>query len=71
MTVNGKPVGVSVGADGYLQIRRTWKTDDKVGVRFPESFYTMASPDNPGRVALFYGPVLLAGELGDKGAGSR
>jgi hypothetical protein len=28
--------------------------------------YTEAMPDNPNRVALFYGPVVLAGQLGDK-----
>ncbi|HEV9035451.1 MAG TPA: beta-L-arabinofuranosidase domain-containing protein [Puia sp.] len=66
LSVNGKPVTVVVGEDGYLWVRRTWKNGDKVEVRFPESFYTMAIPDNKDRIALFYGPVLLAGELGDK-----
>src|SRR6185312_3824842 len=66
LTVNGAPVAASVGEDGYLHIRRTWRDGDKIEARFPESFYTMAIPDNPARIALFYGPVLLAGELGDK-----
>lgn len=64
VTVNGKDVKVVVGADGYILIDRKWANGDKVELRFPESFYTEAIPDNASRVALFYGPVLLAGELG-------
>jgi DUF1680 family protein len=54
------------GEDGYLLIKHTWHNKDKIEISFPESFYTEAIPDNPARIALFYGPVLLAGELGDK-----
>ena len=50
---------------GYLVIRRTWKNGDKVEAHFPENFYTVAIPDNPSRIAIFYGPVLLSGELGN------
>jgi DUF1680 family protein len=64
LTINGKPEKVTVGADGYMVIDRNWREKDVVVVRFPESFYTEAIPDNVSRVALFYGPVLLAGELG-------
>ena len=52
--------------DGYLVVDRVWKKGDKLVIRLPESFHTEAIPDNASRVALFYGPVLLAGELGDK-----
>jgi len=65
--VNGAVVKrVVTGSDGYLVIDRAWKKGDRVVVRLPESFHTEAIPDNASRVALFYGPVLLAGELGDK-----
>ncbi len=37
----------------------------RVEVNFPMSLYTETMPDNKDRVALFYGPVLLAGNLGD------
>lgn len=64
LLVNGMAFPVTAGADGYLQVRRVWKNGDRVEVHFPENFYTMAIPDNAARIALFYGPVLLAGELG-------
>ena len=65
--VNGALVKkLVIGDDGYIVINRTWKKNDQIVVRFPESFHTEAIPDNASRIALFYGPVLLAGELGDK-----
>jgi uncharacterized protein len=66
LSVNGVVQAAAVGADSYLFIRRRWKDGDKVEVSLAESFYSEAIPDNPNRIALFYGPVLLAGELGDK-----
>jgi uncharacterized protein len=67
VTVNGvEAKRVVTGSDGYLVIERAWKKGDRVVVRLPESFHTEAIPDNASRVALFYGPVLLAGELGNK-----
>ena len=50
--------------DGYLAIRRTWRLGDRVVIELPEDLHSEAMPDNESRVALFYGPVLLAGELG-------
>jgi len=65
VTVNGVAVKHLVtGSDGYMVIERVWKKGDRIMVRLPESFHTEAIPDNASRVALFYGPVLLAGELG-------
>ncbi|HEV3415080.1 MAG TPA: beta-L-arabinofuranosidase domain-containing protein, partial [Puia sp.] len=55
---------VVVGSDGYLAIRRAWKSGDRVVVELPEDFHSEGLPDNSSRIALFYGPVLLAGELG-------
>jgi uncharacterized protein len=66
LAVNGAAQKIAVGEDGYIAVGRTWVTGDRVEVRFAENFYTEAIPDNPTRVALFYGPVLLAGELGGK-----
>ncbi|HXB35987.1 MAG TPA: DUF6805 domain-containing protein, partial [Puia sp.] len=53
-----------IGDDGYLAIRRTWRSGDRVVIELPEDFHSEGLPDNSSRVALFYGPVLLAGELG-------
>ncbi len=66
LTVNGEvQSAVTPGADGYITLDRTWKDGDKVVLSLPMNIYTEAMPDNPSRIALFYGPVVLAGVLGN------
>ncbi|MBN8850445.1 MAG: hypothetical protein BGO55_31960 [Sphingobacteriales bacterium 50-39] len=62
--VNGKEVKMGE-EEGYITVRRTWNNKDRILVRLPESFHTESMPDNADRVALFYGPVLLAGIFGN------
>lgn len=62
VTVNGEEIA---GGDpsSYAEIKRTWKTGDVVEIETPLSLRLEAMPDNPRRVAVFYGPILLAGVL--------
>ena len=63
--VNGKTVK---GGEGpYCDFRRTWKDGDAIDVDLPMRVTTEPLPHGPGYLAFFYGPVLLAGELGDAG----
>jgi DUF1680 family protein len=64
--VNGIIQKVSSGEDGYIVINRKWTNNDRLEVTTPAHFYTQSMPDNDNRKAVFYGPVLLAGVLGDK-----
>lgn len=64
ISVNGKPVKVDTRPSSYAEIRREWKTGDRVEMTFPMSLRTEAMPDNPKRIAVFYGPTLLAAKLG-------
>lgn len=65
LKVNGKIQPVTVDDQGYLVLNRKWKNNDKIAFTTPENIYTVAMPDNANRKALFYGPVLLAGVLGN------
>lgn len=65
IAINGKEVKTTRNAEGYIVINRTWKSNDQVNISFPMQLYTEAMPDNSKRVALLYGPVVLAGQLGD------
>ncbi|MCX6907973.1 MAG: glycoside hydrolase family 127 protein [Verrucomicrobia bacterium] len=65
--VNGKAVEPPPHVGGYVELRRTWKSGDKVEVRMPMALRTEAMPDNPSVVAVLYGPIVLAGELGTAG----
>lgn len=66
LMVNGKEIPVVLGPDGYLVINRTWNPGDLVDLHLPMNLYTEAMPDNPDRIAIKYGPLVLAGRLGEK-----
>lgn len=64
VTVNGKTEALTPEADGYVAVKRTWKTGDTLSLKLPLALTTEPMPDNPKRVAALYGPIVLAGELG-------
>jgi len=63
--INGKKEAVDSKPGTYAKIRRTWNSGDTVTVRLPMVLHTEAMPDNPKRIALMYGPLVLAGDLGE------
>lgn len=50
--------------DGYLLIQSNFRPKDRIDITLPLSLYTEAMPDNPGRIAVKYGPLVMAGLLG-------
>ena len=62
--VNGQLVSDSTSPSSYCQIKRRWQSGDRVEVTFPMALRTEAMPDNLNRIAVFYGPTLLAADLG-------
>ncbi len=63
--VNGKKSNAIPDSLGYIVVDRSWKTGDSVEITLPMSLYTEGMPDNNKRIALLYGPVVLAGQLGE------
>ncbi|GHN02746.1 hypothetical protein WSM22_42350 [Cytophagales bacterium WSM2-2] len=63
VSINGKASTTTITSEGYLEINRTWSTDE-VKISLPMSLRSESMPDNPNRIALLYGPVVLAGKLG-------
>lgn len=61
---NGKKSKVKVNPGSYISLNRKWKNGDKVDIQIPMSLYTETMPDNKNKVAVLYGPLVLAGELG-------
>lgn len=61
--VNGKKVKAVKGADGYVAISRQWKAGDKVEVQFGMQLREEATKDDASKVALVYGPIVMAGKL--------
>jgi len=64
ISVNGKPVTIKAERGSFVVAGNKWKNGDKVEVKFPFSLRLETMPDNKSRVAIFNGPVVLAGDLG-------
>ena len=62
--VNGKPVKIKSQPGSFISIDRIWNTGDVIEVNMPFSVRYETMPDDDDRIAIFYGPVVLAGELG-------
>jgi len=61
--VNGQPVDVRTGDDGYAAIKRTWAKGDKVELNFKlEPRVIVGDHKNAGKVAVMYGPLVLAAD---------
>jgi DUF1680 family protein len=53
---------VPVGS--YVEVKRTWQNGDVVEVTLPKTVRLEPTPDMPQRVAIMWGPFVLAGDLG-------
>ncbi len=69
VTVNGEPVKHLTGPGSYVEIVRAWKTGDTVALALPKQLHEERLPDNPRRVVLMSGPLVLAGDLGPERRG--
>ena len=66
ITVNNRAYkNATVNDENYIVVNNTWKNGDKIKVTFPMGIHEMAMPDNASRVTFFYGPIVIAGDLGE------
>jgi len=64
ISVNGKKKKVNQKPGSFVKIERKWKSGDRLEVKIPFSMRIETMPDDSNRVALIYGPLVLAGNLG-------
>jgi hypothetical protein len=64
INVSGKSISVKQKPGSFIQVNRKWKNGDKLEVKFPFPLRLETMPDDKNRVALMYGPMVLAGDLG-------
>jgi DUF1680 family protein len=69
--VNGKALDATAAPGSYLAISRTWKTGDRIEMALPMHLSIEAMPDDPKMQAVLYGPLVLAGDLGNEGLTDR
>jgi uncharacterized protein len=60
ISVNGQKQGDAGSPGSYVQVKRTFKTGDVIEVAMPMAFYTEAFKDNPKKMAVMYGPLVMA-----------
>ena len=64
VTLNGKVQEPAGKPSTYVSLKRKWKAGDVVTLTLPASLRLERAKDDPSMVSVFFGPVLLAGELG-------
>ncbi len=61
--VNGGRIQALEIKDGFFRIEREWKSGDKLEFRMPMDLRLEPMPDRGNRIALFYGPTVLAADM--------
>jgi DUF1680 family protein len=64
ININGKAKKIRQSPGSFVPISSTWKNGDEVEIRFPFTLRLEAMPDDSNRIAVMYGPLVLAGDLG-------
>ncbi len=59
--INGIKQNISSSPSSYVAISRVWKNNDKVEIEMPMHLYTEAISGDQNKVAVLYGPLVLAG----------
>ena len=67
LAVNGVPHAGPLSPSTYVALSREWNTGDVITLGLPASLRLEGAQDVPSMVAIFFGPILLAGQLGDAG----
>jgi DUF1680 family protein len=67
MKLNGKALEVSASPGSYLAIKRVWQNGDRVELALPMALRAELLPDDRELQAFCYGPLVLAGDLGNEG----
>ena len=63
IAVNGEKQPTASAPGSYAIITREWKTGDTVEIKMPMSLRTEGFRDNPRKVAILYGPLVLCGDF--------
>ena len=62
--VNGRKQKISGAPASYVEVNREWRDGDRVEIRFSMKLHTEPLPGSSNTIAVLYGPLVLAGELG-------
>ncbi|MCX6555708.1 MAG: glycoside hydrolase family 127 protein [Candidatus Aminicenantes bacterium] len=64
VSVNGEPLPDLPAPGAYVEVKRLWKDGNTVTLALPKTLRLEPLADNPRRIAILWGPLVLAGDLG-------
>jgi uncharacterized protein len=64
LTLNGQPIEVDGKPSTYVSLRREWEQGDVLVLTLPAALRLEQAQDDSSMISVFWGPLLLAGELG-------
>jgi DUF1680 family protein len=67
VSINGELAAVTSKKGGFAELSRKWKAGDRIEVELPMKLRVVRQHQCEGWVSIFYGPIMLAGELGSEG----
>ena len=67
VAVNGRRVELAPAVNGFVELKRVWKPGDRIDVGLPMELRVVRGKHTADWISIFYGPILLSGELGDDG----
>lgn len=62
--VNGKRIRQTSKPGSYASVSRTWHNGDKIEISLPMKLHVSPMKNDPNKVAILDGPIVLAGDLG-------
>jgi len=66
LTLNGNDIPIGNNKPGsYISIDEEWGSGAELVITLPMELSYESMPDNPNRIGLFYGPILLSAALGE------
>jgi uncharacterized protein len=65
--LNGKKQKMSGAPGSYVSLNREWQNGDHMEIQLPMRLHTEPLPGTTNIVAVLYGPIVLAGNLGTNG----
>jgi hypothetical protein len=71
ISVNGKKQKIQPAPGSYATVQREWRNGDTVEIQLPMKLHAEFLPGTTNEIALLYGPIVLAGELGTNGMPRR
>ena len=65
LKIDGQPQAVTAQGGSFLSIRCTWRSKTEVEMTMPMGLWLCPMPDDPNLAAVMYGPLVLAGAMGE------